>query len=63
MKKLAKARRKAGLTQKGLADAISCSPFSVAKWEQGTRKPTLKMIPVLCKVLKCSPNEIIDMEE
>lgn len=44
--------------------SINCAevtPVATRKWLNGTTKPSLNLIPVICKVLDCEPNELFDL--
>ena len=59
-----KLRLRANLTQKELAEAIGYkSHVSIVKIENGNCDLPITMIPRLCSVLKCKPEELLGMEE
>lgn len=47
-----------GLTQEGLADALSISTQAVSKWEQGKCYPETQMLPELSELLNISIDEL-----
>ena len=59
-----KLRLRANLTQKELAEAIGYkSHVSIVKIENGNCDLPITMIPRLCAVLKCKPEELLGMEQ
>lgn len=59
MEKLKEVRKKAGLTQVELAEKVGCSQVCVARWENGTHEPTLRMAKALAEALKCKIDDIL----
>lgn len=57
-KKLAKLRKNAGLTQEGLAGATGLSVTFIGLVETGKRRPLLKTLESIAKVLGISPREL-----
>ena len=59
------ARKKLGLTQRKIADALGVTDQSVSEWERGTRKPSLtpKQALEFCRVLDVSIEELAAMFE
>ena len=55
---LKKARMKAGLTQKELADKLYMTQQGVNKWESGERLPRLDRLKDLADILDIDPYEI-----
>ena len=53
------ARKKAGKTQKWLADSIKVSQTAVALWENGSRQPTAEIIEQIANVLNVSPSYLM----
>ncbi|ABW32322.1 helix-turn-helix transcriptional regulator [Acaryochloris marina] len=53
-------RRKQGLTQDDIAEALGISGQSVSNWERGRSIPTLTIdqVKTLCKILDCTLNDI-----
>ena len=56
-------RKKAGLTQKGLAEALNVSPMSVYFWEKGITYPRRPKIKSLANIFECSQQEILNVLE
>ena len=52
-------RKRAGLTQAGLAEKINYSDKSVSKWEQGNGIPDVYILLQLAKLYKVSLNELV----
>jgi len=55
-------RKKAGLTQIELADAMTISIATLRRWEAGETTPTGTKITELAKILGVAPEEIITSE-
>ena len=52
-------RKRAGLTQKELADRVGFRSASiVTMWENGERMPRSEVLPVLSRALGCSVGEL-----
>ncbi len=60
---LKRLREKAGLTQEELAEELGITRQSVSKWELGINEPDLPTIRVLCRILNCSYDELLDEEK
>ena len=52
-------RRKAGLTQEALAEALGVSRQAVGKWESGATYPETEKLPLLADVLGCSLDALL----
>ena len=64
MEKLKALRLLRGMTQQQLADAVGITDAAVCQHESGAREPNLDLIRKYCKVLHCTPNELLaDPEE
>ncbi|MBE5952308.1 MAG: helix-turn-helix transcriptional regulator [Lachnospiraceae bacterium] len=59
---IAELRREHGLTQRELAEKIHVSDKTVSKWECGKGLPEMSNIPILCRVLGISINELLSGE-
>ena len=57
-----KARKAAGLSQIELADRLGVYQRDVSCWERGVHLPSLKTFANLCRELKCSADEILDLK-
>ena len=55
----AELRKKAGLTQRELAEAVGIKRSTVTKWETEGCIPRVKLFPKIAKVLNCKISEII----
>lgn len=58
-KRIAKQRKKVGLTQNSLAEKLMVSNKSVSKWESGIGYPSFEFLPKLCELLDCSADYLI----
>ena len=56
-------RKKAGLTQQGLADLLHLDRSTVSKWETGEAFPTGNKLPQVAEALKCEIGELFAKEE
>ncbi len=56
---LALLRRRASMTQEGLAEALDVSRQAVGKWEAGQAYPAAEKLPALADVLHCSLDELL----
>ena len=50
-----------GISQKELAEIINVSNSRLSNWEQGINRPNADIIAALCKALKVSPSELLDV--
>ncbi len=57
--KLRNARKKAGLTQQQVADALELERSSIARYELGQVEPKLKIIPKFCEILNVSAEYLL----
>ena len=57
------ARKKSGLTQKQLGDAIGLSKSTITSWETGARQPDIPMIKKLTQVLSVSAEYLLEIEK
>ena len=55
-------RKKLGLTQEEVAQAIQISPQSVSKWERGESLPDVSLLPSLANLLEISVDRLLGME-
>ena len=60
-KRIREYREKRGMSQKELADKIGVSNSRVSNWEQGINRPDADILADLCRVLKVSPSELLDV--
>ncbi len=61
-KKLQKLRKENGLSQEGLADLLDVTRQSVSKWESGTTYPEMDKLLSMCKIFKCSLDDLTNDE-
>ena len=52
-----KARKKAGMTQKELAQKLGLSFQSIAQWENDLRNPKVETLRKIANALECDPAE------
>jgi DNA-binding XRE family transcriptional regulator len=59
-RELMRLRKRLGLTQKQVADAVGVTDQSVSNWEAGRFEPrlTISQMQALCRVLQCSLDEL-----
>lgn len=60
---IAKMRKKVGLTQSDLGEALGVTGKAVSKWERGLNAPDITILVELSKLLKVTPKEILMGEE
>ena len=60
-KRIRKYREDRKLSQKDLADMIGVSNSSISNWEKGINRPDADMLADLCRALKVSPSELLDV--
>lgn len=56
-------RRKAGLLQGEVAEAMNVDRSTVSKWETDEAKPTVDKLIALARLYKCSLDDLVDSEE
>jgi DNA-binding XRE family transcriptional regulator len=59
-RELMRLRKRLGLTQKQVADAVGVTDQPVSNWEAGRFEPklTISQMQALCRVLQCSLDEL-----
>jgi len=59
---LVELRKKAGVTQKAVAEALQVTDHSVRNWEKGREEPRLFIwqVKALCGLLNCSLDDLPD---
>jgi transcriptional regulator with XRE-family HTH domain len=62
-RKIAKIRKREGLSQQGLGLRLSISPQAISKWECGDSLPDLLTIDTLCHLFDLEPNYFFQDEE
>lgn len=60
-KRIREFREDRGMSQKELADKIGVSNSRVSNWEQGINRPDADILADLCRALKVSPSELLDV--
>lgn len=60
---LKNARKKAGLSQVGLAEMLSYTGKAISKWESGAALPPAEILPSLAKILNTDLNSLFDFRE
>lgn len=60
MTSLYKYRKKAGLTQKQLAEKLGVTQACIGMWETGNRKPDIVDLKKLARVLGCTADELLE---
>lgn len=60
---IAEMRKKAGMKQQDLADALHIDRSTVSKWETGEAFPTGNKLPQVAKALKCEIGELFKEEK
>lgn len=58
-----KFRKKAGLTQRQLADLVEVDQAAVSNWELGKSAPQRKTLPKIAKALGCEIEDLLSDEE
>ena len=55
-------RKRAGVTQKAVADTLGVTDHTVRTWEKGREEPRLFIwqVKALCKLLQCELDELPD---
>ncbi len=59
LKGLRALRKSKDLSQEELAELLGVSSRQVCRWETGTSKPRLDLIPEICGVLGCSLEQLL----
>jgi len=57
---VARARKRAGLTQEGLRDLIDVDTAEISRIENGWVNVTIKRVELLAKVLGVTPGQLLD---
>ncbi len=52
-------RKRLGLTQEDVAEAVFVAPQSVSKWERGETTPDIELLPALAKLLQTSVDALL----
>ena len=59
--RIRKFREERGMSQKQLADMLNVSNSRVSNWEQGINRPDADILADICRALKVSPSELLDV--
>lgn len=60
--KIKKARRERGVSQKELADRLDVYQKDISRWENGERTPSAEVFAEICRSLKVSADEILELK-
>jgi len=60
--RIASARKEAGLTQQGLADAVGRSVHAIRKWERDENEPSLQLLETVANISGVSVTYLIGRE-
>lgn len=60
---MAYARRRAGLLQRQVAEALGVSMGTVAMWDTGRNKPRADMLPKIARLYGCTVDELLRESE
>lgn len=60
-KKIATARKNAGMTQTELAEIIGVYQKDISRWERNELKPNIEYFAQICKALNISADEILEI--
>ena len=52
-------RKRMGMTQEDVADAVFVAPQSVSKWERGETTPDIELLPALAKLFETSVDALL----
>jgi transcriptional regulator with XRE-family HTH domain len=59
LNKIKKMRKKCGLTQKELADAIGVTQKDVSRWETGVYNPKVDKLLLIAEALSCDLKDLL----
>ena len=59
--RIRKYRKDRGLTQEQLANSIGVSKGRVSNWEQGANRPDADILADICRSLRVSPSDLLDV--
>lgn len=62
-KNIRRARKKAGVSQKQLAERLQVYQKDISRWENGERTPTLEVFTRICKELNASADTILELKK
>lgn len=55
-------RKRLGMTQEDVAEAVFVAPQSVSKWERGETAPDIELLPALAKLLSVSVDALLGVD-
>lgn len=58
---LIRLRRRRGLTQLDVAEALGVTQQAVSEWERGRKRPEINSLPILAEVLGCELIELFSV--
>lgn len=53
-------RKKTGISQKELSDALGVTQGAVSQWENGTTRPDIDLLPKIAALLNCTVDELLN---
>lgn len=60
---MSSARKRTGLRQRQVAEALGVSVGAVAMWDTGARKPRVALLPKLAALYGCTVDELLREDE
>ncbi|MBE5875678.1 MAG: helix-turn-helix transcriptional regulator [Lachnospiraceae bacterium] len=60
--KIKLARKEAGISQKELAERLQVYQKDISRWENGERTPSLEAFAQICRELKVSADEMLELK-
>ena len=60
--KMKQARQDAEVTQKELAEKLGVHQKDISRWENGERTPALETFAKICRILKVSVDDMLDID-
>lgn len=60
--KMKQARQDAEVTQKELAEKLGVHQKDISRWENGERTPALETFAKICRILKVSADDMLDID-
>ena len=52
-------RKRMGMTQEEVAEAVFVAPQSVSKWERGETTPDIELLPALARLFETSTDALL----
>ena len=59
--RIRKYRKEIGMTQQQLAERLHVTKSRIANWEQGINRPDADILSDICRTLRVSPSELLDV--